>query len=190
MSQKIARFASLITQPLNVYNFEIRFVSSLGGKILDNDDVLLAVQSAQFPAEQMQEMTLNYQGEEIHYPAKPKLGGDWTITIPEGDGGQVRKVMDKLKHNRYDQNTGSMMPIPWFDIIVFQKDLQDNKVFQCVLKGCWLKGRGANDLKTEDVTTSWSNQYTFRYTWIQDNPNELGAPDNQKSVDPFSGIQG
>lgn len=187
MSQKVAKFASYITQPLNIYNFQIKFVSITGGKVLDDENVLLAVQSAQFPSEQLQEMTLNYKGEEIKYPTKPKTGGDWKITIPEGDGGQVRKVMDKLKHNIYNQKLGTLTPMPWFDIIVFQNDLQDNPVFKCVLKGCWMKGRDNNDLKTEDVTNSWSNSYTFRYTWIQDDPNDIDAPNNQKSANPFTG---
>ncbi len=187
MSQKVAKFASYITQPLNIYNFQIKFVSIMGGKVLGDDNVLYTVQSAQFPSEMLRSTTLIYQGQKIEYPAKPDTGGDWKITIPEGDGGQVRKVMDKLKHSIYNQKSGAMTPKPWFDIIVFQNDLQDNPVFKCVLKGCWLKGRDNTDLKTDDVTSSWSNNYTFRYTWIQDDPNDQDAPNNQRSADPFTG---
>lgn len=197
MSQKIAQFASYLTQPLNVYNFEIAFVKPVGGgNVLEGVDgfnnPLLYVQSASFPKEELQYMTLNYKGEEIQYPAKPKIGGDWTITIPEGDGGQVRKSLDKLKHNFYDQSSGAITPRPWFNIVVIQKDLQDNVVFKCVLVGCWLKGRNENQLKTENVTENWTNTYTFRYTYIQDNPNAKQGnleyvESKDKTFDPFTG---
>ena len=187
MSQKAARFASIITQPLNVYNFQIKFVSYTGVKVVDDDDVLLIVSSAQIPSESLRSMTETYKGEKIEYPAKPETGGDWKITIPEGDGGQVRKVMDKLKHNIYNQKSGVITPKPWFDIIIYQNDLQDNPVFKCVLKGCWMKGRDANDVKTDNVTDSWKNNYTFHYTWIEDDPNGVDAPNNERSANPFTG---
>lgn len=187
MSQKAAKFAGIITQPLNVYNFQIKFVSVTGGKVLDDENVLLTVQSAQMPSETFRSMTEVYKGEKIEYATKPENGGDWKITMPEGDGGQVRKVMDKLKYNMYDQKTGTITPRPWFDIIIYQNDLQDNPVFKCVLKGCWLKGRDANDLKTDNVTDSWKNNYTFHFTWIEDDPNADDAPNNERSANPFTG---
>lgn len=186
MSRKAAEFASIITQPLNVYNFEVRFVTN-NPLLKVNDNILLTVQSASFPEEKLREMVQYYKGERIVYAAKPDVGGNWTITLPEGDGGQVRKELDKLKHYIYDQKTGAMTPMSWFDIEVFQKDLQENIVFAVVLKDCWLKGRGAQDLKTENVTDSWKNSYEFHYSWIEDNPNAEGAPNNQKSPNPSTG---
>jgi len=165
MSRKISTFASIITQPLNVYNFEIR-IKSLVDSV--NSDILLTVQSTEIPSEQLQSMTLNFQGEEIQYPAKPKTGGDWSFTIPEGDKGQVREELDRLKNAAYDQRTGMMTPQFWYDVEVFQKDLQDNVVFSSVLHGCWLKGRDAQQLDTKNVTDSWSLKYTFRYTWLEE----------------------
>lgn len=165
MSRRINTFASVITQPLNVYNFEIR-IESLTDKV--NSDILLTVQSTQFPSETMREMTLNYQGETIVYPAKPQLGGDWSFSIPEGDGGQVRNELDRLKNTMYDQKTGMMIPKQWYDVTLIQKDLSDNIVFKTILHGCWMKGRNATDLKTDDVSASWNLQYTFHYTWLED----------------------
>lgn len=178
MSRKVNKFASIITQPLNVYNFEIR-IKNLVDEV--NPNILLTVQSTSFPSEQMRSTILYYQGEEMEFPAKPKLGGDWTINVPEGDGGQIRAELDRLKNNIYDQKTGSMTPMPWYDIEVFQKDLQENIVFSVILHGCWMKGRNAVDLDTNDVSNSWKNVYTFRYTWLEDvlrnkksSPNPIG----------------
>lgn len=175
MSRKANKFAAIITRPLNVYNFEIRIKSQADSV---NEDILLIVQSTSFPAETLQEMTLNFQGEKIIYPTKPANGGDWTITIPEGDKGQVRNELDRLKDAIYDQKTGTVMPTLWYDIEVFQKDLQENVVFSVVLHGCWMKGRNNQDLNTENVTANWSNQYTFHYTWIEDKRKEglAGSP--------------
>lgn len=187
MSQIAAKFASYITQPLNVYNFQIKFVYSLGGKVIDDENALLYVQSATFPKEDLQEVKSTYKGETVTWRAKPANGGDWSITVPEGDGGQVRKAIEKLKHDFYNQRSGAITPTRWFDIIIYQNDLQDNPVFKCVLKGCWLKGRGDNQVKTDSVTESWSNTFTFHYTWLDDNPNAVDAPNNQPSMNPFTG---
>lgn len=175
MSRQINRFAGIITQPLNVYNFELR-IKSLVDEV--NPDVLLTVQSTTFPAESMRDMTLNYKGEEIKYPAKPALGGDWTFSIPDNDKGTIQAELDRLKHNTYDQKTGTMTPNPWYDVEVFQKDLRENIVKSVILHGCWLRGRDATTLNTSDVSTSWSNTYTFRYTWLEDKKKEglQGSP--------------
>lgn len=178
MSRRVNKFASIITQPLNVYNFEIRIKNKLDEV---NPDILLTVQSTDYPSEVMREMSLNYQGEVIVYPAKPQNGGDWKISVPEGDKGQVRAELDRLKNSMYNQLTGSMTPTLWYDIEVFQKDLQENIVFSVVLHGCWMKGRGNNQLRTDNVTDSWSNEYTFHYTWIEDKLRK----DLNGSLNPF-----
>ena len=180
MSRRINKFASIITQPLNIYNFEIR-IKSLVDEV--NPDILLTVQSTQMPAEQFRETTLQYQGETITYQAKPQLSGDWTFTIPEGDRGQIREELDRLKDAVYDQKSGAMIPQMWYDIEIFQKDLSDNIVFSSVLHSCWLKGRGNTDLKTEDVSSNWQLTYTFHYTWLEEKrikglkgtPNPIGV---------------
>lgn len=180
MSKQANHFASIITQPLNVYNFEIR-IKSLVDEV--NADILLTVQSTTFPSEQMRNMSLFNKGEEIQYPAKPQLGGDWSISIPESDKGRTHAELDRLKNAMYNQKTGSMTPTLWYDIEVFQKDLRENVVFSVVLHGCWIKGRNATNLNTQDVTTSWSNDYTFHYTWLEDklvenlegSPNPMGV---------------
>ena len=182
MSRKINTFAGIITQPLNVYNFVIK-INAKGVDAINND-ILQTVQSTTFPTEQLREMTLNYRGEVITYPAKPQNGGDWSFTIPENDGGQIRKELDKLKNHIYDQQTGVMTPMPWFDVEVMQLDLQENKVFSVVLHGCWLKGRSnAQALNQSEVSTSWTNDYAFHYTWIEDKL----LDDKQKSPDPTAG---
>lgn len=175
MSRKANRFASIITQPLNVYNFEIR-IKSFVDEV--DADILATVQSTTFPSEQNQETTLYHQGEAVTYAVKPKVGGDWSITLPEGDKGQVRQELDRLKDAMYDQVTGVFTPQPWYDIEVFQKDLQENIVFSVVLHGCWIKGRGDQNLTAGEPTTNWSNVYTFHYGWLQDKlkPNLAGTP--------------
>jgi hypothetical protein len=175
MSRKINRFAGIITQPLNIYNFQI-VIKNRTDEV--DSDILLTVQSTEMPSEQMREMILYHQGEAITYPAKPQLGGDWTFTIPEGDKGQIRNELDRLKDAVYDQKTGKVTPRVWYDIEVFQKDLSDNIVFSSVLHGAWLKGRGKTDLKTEDVQNSWQLTYTFHYTWLEEKrtKNLKGSP--------------
>ena len=177
MSRKINTFASFITQPLNVYNFQIR-ITSPTDKV--DESVLMVVESTKFPSEKLREMVLNYQGEKISYPAKPENGGTWTITVPEGDKAQVRKELDRLKNKQYDQKSGVMSPTTWYDVEVFHRDLQDNIVFSIVLHGCWLMGRNEIDLKTEDATSSVKWSYDFKYQWIEDKVN-----DNEGSPNPF-----
>lgn len=179
MSRRIHEFAAVITQPLNVYNFEIRITRADGDKV--DEGILLTVQSTTFPSESLRKMQLNYKGEKISYPAKPEIGGDWKISVPENDKGSVRKELDRLKNAMYDQKTGALVPGLWYDVQVFQKDLSENIVFSVILHGCWLVGRGETQLKTEDVTTNWAMDYTFNYTWIEDvmgnndgTPNPLG----------------
>lgn len=165
MSRCINKFASVITQPLNIYNFKI-VIKNIVDEV--NQDILLTVQSTSFPAETLRETTLNFKGEEIHYPAKPTTGGDWTFTIPENDKGSIAMELDRLKHATYDQKTGVMTPQLWYNVEVMQLDLSDNIVKSAILHGCWLKGRDNTNLDTSNVTNSWSNTYTFRYTWLED----------------------
>jgi len=174
MSRKVNTFASFITQPLNVYNFEIR-ITSPTDKV--DETVLMVVESTKFPSEKMRTMEKNFQGEKITYAAKPDSSGTWTITVPEGDKGQTRKELDRLKNKMYDQKSGSVIPTIWYDVEVFHRDLQDNIVFSVVLHGCWLKGRDAIDLKTNDVSSSVSWNYEFQYQWIEDKlNNNPGTP--------------
>lgn len=165
MSRKINTFASFITQPLNTYNFRIS-IKSLTDKVDDN--VTMVVESASVPSEKMRTMELSYQGEKISYPAKPELGGEWQITIPENDRASVKRELDRLKNKMYDQKTGMMSPSQWYTVEVHQLDLSDNIVFSCVLHGCWIVGRDSMNLKTDDVSTSYKWQYTFKYQWIED----------------------
>ena len=165
MSRKINTFASFITQPLNVYNFEIR-IKSINDKV--DETVLMVVKSTSIPTEKMRKMEKYFQGEKITYQAKPEVGGEWTISLPEGDRAQVKKELDRLKHKCYDQRTGMLTPQPWYNIEVYQKDLQDNIVLSVLLHGCWLVGRNDQQLKTEDVSSSYEWSYTFQYQWIED----------------------
>ncbi len=175
MSRRASRFANIITQPLNVYNFEIRITSRVDTV---DADILLTVQSSTFPSESLQETSYNHQGEKITYAVKPSVGGDWSITLPEGDRGQVRNELDRLKDAMYDQVTGVFTPQPWYNIEVFQKDLQDNIVFSVVLHDCWIKGRNAQNLNAGEAGSNWSNDYTFHYGWLQDKRREglTGTP--------------
>lgn len=159
MSRKVNQFASYLTQPLNVYNFQIR-ITSPTDKV--DETVLMVVSSTKFPSEKMRKMEKYYQGEKITFAAKPDSSGTWTITVPEGDKGQTRRELDRLKNKQYDQKTGMLTPTPWYDIEVFHRDLQDNIVFSVVLHGCWLLGRDGIDLKTQDVTSSVDWNYEFQ----------------------------
>lgn len=180
MSRCINQFASIITQPLNIYNFKIVIKNAVDEV---NEKILLTVQSTTFPAETLRETTLNYKGEEIHYPAKPTIGGDWTFTIPDNDNGMVHAELDRLKNAMYDQKTGTMTPTLWYDVEVMQLDLSDNIVKSAIMHGCWLKGKDNTSLDTSNVTTSWSNTYTFRYAWLENKnidglkgtPNPMGT---------------
>jgi len=165
MSRKINGFASFLTQPLNVYNFEIR-IKSISDKVDEN--VLMVVKSTSIPAEKMRKMTQTYQGETISYMAKPDASGEWTFTLPEGDRAQVKKELDRLKHRCYNQDTGMLTPQPWYNVEVYQKDLQDNIVLGVVLHGAWLVGRNSQNLDTADVTKSYEWTYTFQYQWLKD----------------------
>ena len=177
MSRQVNSFAAYLTQPLNIYNFQIR-ITSINDKVDEN--VLMVVSATKFPSEKLRKMEKYYHGEKITYAAKPDSSGTWTITVPEGDRAQTCRELDRLKDQQYDQRTGNLTPTPWYDIEVFHRDLQDNIVFSVVLHGCWLLGRDGFDLKTQDVTSSVDWNYEFQYQWIE---NKLRK--NAGSPNPF-----
>lgn len=160
MSIKVNTFAQVITNPLNKHNFVV--------DIPGLDIPSMVVSSTTFPSEQLQEVTLHYQGESIVYPTIPKQDHSWKITVPENDDGSIKKALDSLKSNVYYQNTGILIPRLWKNVKVHARDLAENIVFSVVLHGVWLKGRSAVDLSNSDATQNWEWNYEFVYQYITD----------------------
>lgn len=159
MSIRAVEFARVITNPLNIYNFEVK---------IPGFDYAMIVESTTFPAEQSREMKLTRQGEDIYYRAKPVVGGKWNVKVPENDDGKVRYSMEKLIRDAWEQKSGALRPEKWLDIDIFARDQADNIVFHSVLHGCWLQQRNSVSLNTADVTSNWAWDFQFVYCWIED----------------------
>lgn len=159
MSLKVATFAGIITQPLNVHNFLVT---------IPDVSLSVIVSASAFPTEKLREVKLFYQGEEIRYPTIPSNDGSWKIKIPENDDGKVKRQLDALKQNMYSQKTGLFVPSLWRNITVTARDLENNPVFQVIIHGSWIVGREQVDLANNDPTKNWEWDYEFRYQWIED----------------------
>jgi hypothetical protein len=178
MSQKIQRFTSFITQPLNTHNFEVVIPAADGGNIEES----IVVESTTFPTEKFREVSLWFQGEQIRYPGIPENGGSWKVTIPEADSGIIRRKFDALKNRFWNQKTGILnTDYLWESVPVFARDLKNNVVFSVTLKGVWLKGREAVQLSASSPDTSWKWDYEFVYQWIEDKDGK-----NEKTPSPPS----
>lgn len=168
MSRKVQQFANVITQPLNIYNFDISIPAINFSSV---------VQASTFPSEKLQIMTLFTHGEQVQYPSIPKNGGQWQVTLPESDSGIIRREFEAIKSNMWNQKTGLLTPPKWYDISVIARDLADNPVFSGVLHGCWIMGRNDVNLNAQDVQTSWKWDYMFIYQWLEDKDhNNPGTP--------------
>lgn len=161
MSLKVNEFAEIITQPLNTYNFVVQ---------IPGVDLDLVVSSTTFPSEKLGEVVLHYQGEAVYYPTIPKNGGNWKVSVPESDKGVVKKSFDALKQSVWNQKTGSLNPTSMKrDIKVIARDMANNIIFEVVLHKAFILGRemsGTLDNSRNDGTWSW--EYEFKYTWIED----------------------
>jgi len=159
MSIKVSTFTSIINQPLNTHKFNVS---------IPELDLSMIVESTTFPSEQLEEVQLYYQGESIKYPTIPSQSQSWSITIPEGDNGVVRRQFEELKSKFYSQKTGLLKNNPWKDVVITVLDLQDKEVFKVILHGVWLKGRNDVSLSADSTTTPWKWEYSFVYQWIED----------------------
>lgn len=159
MSVKVAQFANIITQPLNIHNFIVD---------IPGVDVSILVSSTNFPSERLREITLWFQGEKVIYPSLPENDNHWKVKLPESDNGVVRRTLDSLKAKRYNQKTGIMTPDTWKTVTVSARDLEGNLVFQVLLHGAWLKGRDNVDLDNSDPSKNWNWDYEFVFQWIED----------------------
>lgn len=159
MSNKVQAFAKIITQPLNVHNFRV---------VIPAFDYDFIVQSTQFPTEEMQIVQLFTQGEPVRYPTIPRNSGEWAVKVPENDDGKIWDRFRTLKNRQYDQVNGLMNPQPWFDCQIFARDLANRPVFQTILHGCWIKGRGEVGLDNSNPTNSWIWDFKFVYQWLED----------------------
>ena len=169
MSIKVAAFAKIITQPLNLYNFNITFDYSVGTDVKnDLDRIMLVVQSTSFPSEKLRKIELYSYGEVVRYPTLPENEGSWKIKIPENDNGDIRSILDSLKTKIYDQKSGALTPPNKTTITVTSKDMADGEVFSVDLHGCWIQGRDSVELSSNNVTDSWNWDYNFVFDWIED----------------------
>lgn len=170
MSRKVNTFAAVVTQPLNIHNFVVT--------IPEADNTSLIVESTAFPAEQLQEMILHFQGEEIHYPTIPKNSHAWNVKVPEADSGVIRRELEALKQKIYDQLSGIVTPQVWSNVNVYARDLAGNLVFHVILHGVWIVGRNDVQLSNTDPSQSWKWDYQFRFQWIEDaDDGNTGTPD-------------
>lgn len=162
MSNKVQTFASIITNPMNLHNFEVRIPGV-------DPNTTLIVESTTFPTQgKFREISLWFQGEKVTYPGLPENGGNWTIRIPESDTGVVAKEFHKLVTAMYNQKTGVMKPTVWKDVEVYCKDLQGNITFSVILHGCWLAQKNQVNLNASTPDQSWKWDYVFVYQWIED----------------------
>lgn len=169
MSRKVQQFASIITQPLNIYNFEV---------IIPGFPDAIIITSTDFPAEKLRVVEKWFKGEKIRYQSIPENGGTWKFKIPENDGGTIKKQLDKFKSKAWNQTTGLLVPIMWNNVQVYSRDLADNNVFGVVLHGCWLQDRGSVGLDSGKPDGSWDWEYEFVYQWLEDiDFDKTGSPD-------------
>lgn len=159
MSRKVNKFASIITNPLNIHNFVVD---------IPGFEYSILVSSTSFPSEKLRTVTKYYQGEKIDYPTIPELGGSWEFTIPENDNGIIKKKLDSFKSKMWDQKSGIFVPNLWKNVTVTSRQLDDTEVFSVILHGAYLLGRNSVNLKNSDPTASWDWDYQFRYQWIED----------------------
>lgn len=162
MSNKAQRFAGVITNPMNVFNFEINIPGV-------NSNCTLVVESTTYPQQgKFRTISLWYQGEQVRYPGLPENGGEWTVRIPESDDGKILKAFHELSSVRYNQKTGVMSPVKFNDITLVMKDLQGNEVYHVVLHGCWINSRNNVNLSAQQAGDSWKWDFVFTYQWIED----------------------
>lgn len=159
MSTKVTRFTQVITNPLNVHNFEVK---------IPGFDYEIVVQSTRFPSEKLRTVVLYTYGEEVRYPTLPQNSGEWPIAVPDNDDGLIRESLDSFKADMYDQKSGTLSPQEWIDITVRARDLENNEVFKTTLKGAWLIGREDVQLSNNDPSKAWNWDYLFKYQWIDD----------------------
>lgn len=160
MSLKAATFASIITNPMNTYKFEIT---------IPEINYTTIIESCDFPAQgEFNKIELWYKGESITYPALPKNGGEWKFTIPESDNGVIKQQFDDLAGSMYNQKTGVFVPRQWKTIIINCQDLADKTVFVGILHDAWFVSRANIALKATDPAGAWKWDYTFYYNWFED----------------------
>lgn len=146
---------------MNTHNFVVR-IPGIG---LDVD---MLVESTTYPSEQLQVVTLYTQGERIDYPTIPTNDHAWAITVPESDSGIVRRTLEGLKSEMYNQKTGLFTPSLWKNVHVFARDLQDQPRWHGILHGTWLEGHQNVNLNATQPTSPWKWDYRFHYQWIEE----------------------
>lgn len=169
MSLRLNSFARIITQPMNIHKFIVDIPGVPNGSIV--------VSATSFPSEKMRKVVLHFQGEEIRYPTIPANDGTWRVKVPESDNGIIRRELDALKSKRWDQKTGTFVPLLWESVTVHARDLADNIVYSVILHGVWLVGRESVDLNNADPTRNWEWDYEFCYQWLEDqDAKNIGSP--------------
>lgn len=160
MSIKAQTFARVITNPMNVYNFEVR---------IPGVDYSLIIESTQYPNQgKFRTISLWFQGEQIRYPGLPDNGGEWAFKIPESDDGKIAAAFKKLFDAMYNQKTGQMFHKKWKDIDLFAKDDAGNVTYSVTLHGCWIVSRQNVSVDQSRPGDAWKWDYAFVYQWIED----------------------
>ena len=163
MAHPIQTFAGIMTNPLNVYNFEVKIPG------LDTPELTLLIESTTFPTQgKFREISLWYMGQQVRYPGLPENGGTWQFKIPESDNGVVATQFKKLFDAMYDQKSGIMKPIIWKNIDIFQKDTAGNIVYHSILHGCWIAQKNPVNLSASTPGDAWKQDFVFVYQWIED----------------------
>lgn len=171
MSRKAARFAAVITNPLNVHNFQC-FIPGL------EDEKTMIIESTSFPTEKFRTLTLWFQGEPIHYPGLPENDHTWKFKLPEGDNAITARSFQNIKDDMYTQKTGILIPSKFKSVEIRSRDLSGNIVFYVILHGSWLRGRDPVGMVNNNPAESWKWDYEWVYDWIEDKINDLEGSDN------------
>lgn len=173
MSRKATAFAAVITNPLNIHNFQC-YIPGVA------DEKTMIIESTNFPTEKFRMIRLWFQGEEVLYPGLPENDHSWKFRIPESDSVVVARVFKEIKDSMYNQKTGILSPTRFKDVEVRARDLNGNIVFSVVLHGAWLRGREAVQLTNNEPANSWKWDYEWIYDWIEDKISEVPG-----SINPY-----
>lgn len=157
----------ILFKPLTTHNFTI--------SIPDIDsELLLLVTSTEFPADSLQEMVLSTSGEQVRYPTKASNQGSWSFSIPEYADGIVKKTVESLRSDIYNQVSGKLNIQKFYDVVITVNDLDRSYMdsgkpaMKVVLHGCFLTKRDGVQLSSTQSAQQLSLQYTFHYQWLED----------------------
>lgn len=161
MSLKANKFATTITNPMNIYNFQINIPGV-------TEEIALCVQSTSFPSRgKTRNVDLYVQGEKVTYPTLPENGGTWSFKIPDSDSGIVRQTLKALFDEQYNEKEGTFHPHIWKDIDVFALDQPGNTCHHVILHGAWIQSLDNVNLDASNPGTAWQDNYTFVYNYVE-----------------------